>query len=139
MRTARETIFANVDVDVRSGSPLEPLAAALGKRVLVQFVGREGRAHACHFSLYAPGNADRAIRTLARLISNLPLPARRVWKTSRDRVFNIGIVAGFAPFSREFDISKAALEAVCRVGAGLTVTVYAPEPRRRRPGALSSR
>jgi len=74
-----EVGFLNVDVDVFSKTPLDPLTAALGKPVLVNYVGREGRRYSAHFSLYDPSSADAAIRRLARLIMKLPTPARRLW------------------------------------------------------------
>ncbi|RPJ81344.1 MAG: hypothetical protein EHM13_10570, partial [Acidobacteria bacterium] len=63
-----ETAFLNVDVDVYSASSLDVLAGALGPRVSVHFVGREGRRHSAHFALYAARNVDAAIRVLVKVI-----------------------------------------------------------------------
>ncbi|MCA1560107.1 MAG: hypothetical protein LC804_07520 [Acidobacteria bacterium] len=90
----RETTFLNLDVDVLSLTRLDPLAAALGRQVMVHYIGREGRHYAAHFSLYNPSTADRAVKTLAPLIVRFPAPARRCWNRARRRVFNIGLQAG---------------------------------------------
>jgi len=123
----RETTFLNVDVDVLSATPLEPLAEALGRTVAVHYVGREGRHYGAHFSLYNPGTPDRAVRTLTALIENFPKPARGCWNRARQRVFNIGVQAGVEPRSHETLISVAAVEAISRIGGSLTFTIYAAD------------
>jgi hypothetical protein len=123
----RETTFLNVDVDVLSATQLEPLVAALGRKVAVHYVGREGRHYGAHFSLYNPGTPDRAVRTLTALIGRFPKPARSCWNRARQRVFNIGVQSGVEPRSHETLISVAAVEAISRVGGSLTVTIYAAD------------
>jgi hypothetical protein len=117
--------FLNVDVDVFSRTPLDPLTAALGKQILVNYVGREGRRYSAHFSLYDPRSADVAIRRLARLIMKLPTPARRLWDQASKRVFNVGFQSGLRPHSFESEISSAAVEAAVRLRASIAVTIYA--------------
>lgn len=123
----RETTFLNVDVDVLSATPLEPLAAALGRKVSLHYVGREGRHYGAHFSLYNPGAPDRAVRTLTALIESFPKPARRCWNGARQRVFNIGVQAGVEPRSHETLIGSAAVEAISRIGGSVTFTIYATD------------
>jgi hypothetical protein len=122
-----ETAFLNVDVDVLSTSPLERLVTALGPRISVHYVGREGRGYGAHFSLYSPRTVDSAIRKLVKKIEELPRPARNLWKTARRRVFNIGLQSGVRPYSQEFEVTSAAVEAVSNVGGSIVVTVYAAE------------
>jgi hypothetical protein len=122
-----DSAFLNVDVDVFSRTPLDFLVAAFGGEVLVNYVGREGRRYSAHFSLYEPRNADAAIRRLAQLITKLPRPARQLWNQASKRVFNVGFQSGFRTQSLETEISSAAVEAAARLGASVTVTIYAAE------------
>src|SRR5262245_16622994 len=101
--------------------PLDSLIAALGKQILVNYIGREGRRYSAHFSLYEPRSADAAIRRLARLIMNLPTPVRRLWNQASKRVFNVGFQSGLRPDSFESEISSAAVEAAAGVRASITV------------------
>jgi hypothetical protein len=124
-----ETAFLNVDVDVLSATPLERLVAALGRSVSVHYVGREGRGYGAHFALYGPRTADSAIRRLVKKIEKLPRPARKLWDTARHRVFNIGLQSGLRPYSQEFQVTSAAVEAMSRVGGSIAITVSATEAR----------
>jgi hypothetical protein len=100
---------------------------------MVHYVGRERRRYSAHFSLWFPRNADVAIKRLARLITKLPPPARRMWNQASKRVFNVGYQSGFRPVSFESEISSGAVTAAARLGASITVTIYAAEekPRKR--------
>jgi hypothetical protein len=120
-----EVGFLNVDVDVFSRTPLDALTAALGKQILINYVGREGRRYSAHFSLYHPRSADAAIRRLARVIMKLPTRARRLWDQASKRVFNVGFQSGLRPHSLESEISSAAVEAAAGIRASIAVTIYA--------------
>jgi hypothetical protein len=123
-----ETSFLNVDLDVWSRRPLEPLVEALGKRIIVHHVGREGRRHGAHVSFSGFGqSADALTRALARLVEKLPEPARTLWDGATAREFNVGIQAGLTPFSHEIRITAETLEMVARLGGTVVVTTYAPE------------
>jgi hypothetical protein len=123
-----ETAFLNVDLDILSAAPLEPLVSAFGKRVLVLYVGGERHRHEAHLELASlVPTADVAIRRLVKLVEGLPKPARRAWNGARSRVFNIGIQAGFEPRSRELLVSQATVDAIARVRGSIFVTVYAAE------------
>jgi hypothetical protein len=128
-----ESAFLNVDVDLFSRTPLDSLVAAFGQKVMVHYVGRERRRYSAHFSLGFPRSADVAIKRLVRLITKLPIPARRIWNKATKRVFNVGYQGGLRPHSFESEISSAAVDAAARVGASITVTIYAAEqkPRKR--------
>jgi hypothetical protein len=120
-----DSTFLNVDVQVFSSTPLDSLAAALGREILVNYVGREGRRYSAHFSLYHPRNADAAIRRLAQLIRKLPKSARQLWSEASKRVFNVGFQSGHRPQSLETEISCAAVDVAASLGASITVTIYA--------------
>jgi|RhiMetdeSRZDD1v2_1073273.scaffolds.fasta_scaffold53082_2 hypothetical protein len=73
----------NVDLDVYSRSPLDPLAVALGEDVSVLYVGGEGRSCEAHFSLrdscklmlrdsFDRTGADEIMRRFVALIRKLP-------------------------------------------------------------------
>ena len=130
------TWFLNVDVDVYSRTSLQPLMAALGRKVIVHRDGREGREYSAHFSLAtAHGEtADTVTYRLAGLIQTLPRPLRALWDAARRRDFNLGIQAGTSPFSHEIGISKRTLERVVDVGGRLVITTYAARIPRRRTG-----
>jgi hypothetical protein len=126
-----KTHYLNVDLDVWSRSRLEPLAEALGPRVAVLYVGGEGNRHEAHFELRGgPLDADASdtIFGLVRAIERLPPRAQRVWAQASVREFNVGVQAAAEPHSYEVRLSLKAVNAAARVGAGIVLTVYAPQP-----------
>jgi hypothetical protein len=122
------THFLNVDLDIFSDVSLAPLVAALGKRVIVLYVGREGSQYGAHLELASAyrKNADAHLRAFVRLIQDLPLAPRRLWQRARRREFNIGIEAGSSPRYHELRLRSQTLEAVARVGGSVVITTYAP-------------
>ena len=126
-RREGETAFLNVDVDVRSAKPLDPLVEALGDSVSLHYIGRQSGVYWAHFAPYSPKSAEAAVRTLAHLIRRLPRPAQRLWAGARERVFDIGIQAGYRPHSAEHLLSADAVKEVARLGGTLKITVYAVE------------
>jgi hypothetical protein len=128
-----ETTFLNVDLDIRSRAPLEPLAAAFGEQVGVHYVGPEGTAHGAHFDLADSHqkDADTLLRDFVRLVRKLRGPARKLWQQARSRDFNIGIQAGIRPHAYELALAPDTIRSVARVGGRLVITVYASyKPRR---------
>jgi hypothetical protein len=136
LETSGATRFLNVDLDVWSASPLDPLVRALGRRVIVLFAGREGpRRYAAHLELARSGrshDADRLIRDFVRLVKKLPKQARASWNRARRRDLNVGIQAGPQPYSYELPVRPDTLEAAASVNARLVVTVYGAERTDRR-------
>jgi hypothetical protein len=123
-----ETTFLNVDLDLWSRTPLEPLVHALGSSVIELFVGHDGRQHAARLEwARSSQKPDVIIQRLVAAIERLPRPARRLWNHSRRREFNIGIQAAMRPHGFELRLDPATVQAVARVGASMGVTVYAPE------------
>ncbi|HYN09876.1 MAG TPA: hypothetical protein VES67_21005 [Vicinamibacterales bacterium] len=135
-----ETTLLNVDLDIWSRTPLEPLVAALGKRVYALHVGKEGRRYGAHLELARSGHsrgADGLIRDFVSLVRKLPPRSRALWNRAQARDFNVGVQAGVKPFSYELPVEPQTLHAAAGVNARVVLTVYAPSPavapaRRRR-------
>jgi len=125
-RAPEETAFLNVDLDIRSRTPLEALTRTLGRSVIVLHLGRDGRDHVAHLevSMSAP-NPDRPIRRFVELIKRLPRAERRVWDRAQLRELNIGIQSAATPRSYELHLDPATVRAAASVNAGIGVTVYA--------------
>src|SRR5688572_9883805 len=92
------TQFLNVDLDIFSKAPLDPIAEAFGKKVSVLHVGKWGRRYSAHFELAGSGaetekQADRLVRRLVALVKGLPRRARRLWDEADAKEFNLGIEA----------------------------------------------
>jgi hypothetical protein len=120
-----ETAFLNVDVDVIARSPLDALAAALGERVSLHYLGRRGRGQfQLSFSLYNPRTADSAILGIVKLIESLPRSTRRLWTNASQRVFDVGYQGGLTPHSRKFDITPQAVAAIVNLDGAIRVTIY---------------
>jgi hypothetical protein len=131
----KETHLMNVDLDILARARLEPLVAALGEKVSVLYVGREGRQYGAHLELADSykKDADKLIRDLTALVRKLPRSALRIWKESHSKVFNIGIQGGLKPHSHELALAVSTLQSVVALGARIVVTTYAVEPRRAAP------
>jgi hypothetical protein len=122
------TMFLNVDLDIVSRAPLEPLVAALGKAVVVHYVGKEGRRYTAHVALSSWNRtADGVIRDLIRRVERLPRPARRLWDAATSREFNIGIQAEATPFSHELRLEAGTVQMLAEVGGMIGITTYSPE------------
>jgi hypothetical protein len=129
-RPDQQTRFLNVDLDIRSRRPLEPLVEALAPAAFALHVGRDGGRYVAHLeATIAAGDADRLIHRFTRAIDRLPAESRRVWDRAEWRQFNIGIQAAGAPHCYELPVAPASVQAAARVGAGLGVTVYSPGGR----------
>ena len=123
-----ETAFLNVDVDVFSKSPLEPLATALANKLSVQYIGRVGRGlFQLHFAPYQAKSANSAVKRIVEVIDSLPSPPRRLWNTAQRRVFDAGFQGGRRPHCREFELDQEVVAAVARVGGSMRITIY-PAP-----------
>ena len=128
------TRFLNVDLDIWSASPLDPVLQAFGRKVAVLYSDKEGRGrYVAHLELMHSGlpedTADRLIHGFVRLIRKLPPRARAFWNRARRRDFNVGIQAASRPHSYELPVQPATLQAIASVNARLVVTVYAPANR----------
>ena len=125
------TQFLNVDLDIFSKAPLDPIVEAFGKKVCVLYVGKWGRRYSAHFELAGSGaetekQADRLVRRLVALVKRLPRQARRLWNEADAKEFNLGIEATVKSPLFELRIQPETLDAVARVGGRIVITVYAP-------------
>jgi hypothetical protein len=117
--------FLNVDLDIYSTSSLRPLVAALGRDVIVLYVGREGGVFSAHLELnLLPESADSAIRGFAALIKGLPQSKRKLWEATVKRVFSIGIQAAADSKVCEVQLSSGTVRMVAALRAQIAVTVY---------------
>jgi hypothetical protein len=122
-----DTVFLNVDVDVRSRDDLGPLMEALGSKVIRLHDGRRGRLYWKRFTLAGgPKSLVDAVRRLCRLLDGLPPGAKKLWSDASIREFDIGIQAGERPDSAEWVLDTSVLEDVAKAGARIRVTVYSP-------------
>ena len=125
------TRFLNVDLDIKSKSPLDSLVKAFGRRVVMLHVGKEGREYGAHLELATESNSpDVLLRRFVALINHLPRSAKQHWNRARAREFNIGIQAGAKPHSTELRLQPATLRAVAGVRARIGLTVYGAGPHR---------
>ncbi|MGA3372721.1 MAG: hypothetical protein ABSC48_13275 [Terracidiphilus sp.] len=137
-----KTRFLNVDLDVRSKSDLQPLADAMGKKVIVLHVGRFKRTYEAHLELSGsplpqvrhPKSPEMLILGFCRLVQELPPGARELWDSAKTRTFDIGIEAPGPSNCYWSAISPKALRAASEINAHIAVTVYGPMKRAKVPG-----
>ena len=119
------THFLNVDLDIRSNSNLEPLVAALGKRVINLATYRSKRTYYAYLELSSEvKSADAAIRAFCRLIESLPDVERNLWNSAKIREFNIGVQSGDEPHSFGIALEERTVKSAAEVGARIALTLY---------------
>ena len=126
----KSTHFLNVDLDIYSKFNLEPFVAALGKRVLVLYVGCNRRTYEAHLEI--AGNvktADIAIKKFATLINSLPRAARKLWNAAKRRDFSIGVQSAMQPSTFDIAIEAETVRAAALLNARIVVTTYAPQKK----------
>ena len=122
--------FMNVDLDVLSRAPLDPLAKAFGSAVSVLYIGGEKRFFEAHFELadWHDKDADALIQGFVDLVRRLPPSVRTLWNGAKSREFNLGIQSALKPHCHELRLATRTLEAVARVRGAVVITTYAPIP-----------
>ncbi len=111
-RVNPEITYCNADVDVYASEALEPLTNTLGKKIFLNFVGREKKMYGAHFELRSLAKSQRpdlAIRSLPTLIESPPPKPPRPWDNAKRRASNIGFQSGIEPHHREYEVSNAAI------------------------------
>jgi hypothetical protein len=129
-----KTLFLNVDLDIRSRWDLQPLVEALGKKVMVLYVGRFKRTYQARLELFGSHlprdthsqRPERFILDFCKLIQKLPPAAREFWDDAKTREFDVGIESGKPHKFYWFDLSPKALQAAVEVNAQIAVTIYGP-------------
>ena len=130
MNGEEQTKCLNVDLDIWSKAPLDPLVDAFGKKMFVLYVGKEGRRYGAHLEISGSGyraDADRLIRRFVAMIKALPRPARKLWNSAQSREFNIGVQGALSPRAFELRLQPETLDAAASVNGRIVVTVYAAE------------
>jgi hypothetical protein len=113
--------FLNVDVDLSAQKGLDELLRMLDAEFIV-LQKRDDRA-TIELKQYC-SELDNTVVSIARLILSLPELGRNLWARCDTKVFNIGIQAGFSPCSKQFQLSKIALDLITKLDAELTITIY---------------
>ena len=134
------TELLDVDLDIVSDSPLEPLVQAFGDDVDVLHVGKWGQSYGARLEVGGSGYQDEANELIDRFVSlveALPNASRRLWDGARFREFNIGIQTAIESSSFECSIQPGTLEGVLRVHGTIVITVYAPVRTNRRSFAVT--
>jgi len=126
-KNIHETHFANVDLDIYSRSNLEPLVAAMGRKILVLHVGRIKRTHEAHLELSRiTQTADATVRGFCALVRALPKAERKLWDNAKIREFNIGVHARLKPLTFEMTLHEETVRAAAEVNARIGFTLYSP-------------
>lgn len=128
-------VFLNVDLEVDSRTPLDPLITALGDSVDVLFLGKQGSRYVASVELAGSGwqqKPDPMIRELVERIKALPDSARTSWDNTSERRFDIGCNAPASADAHTLALDPATIAAIAEVNATIAVTVYPNVPPRRR-------
>lgn len=125
------TQFLNVDLNIFSKSDLEPLVIAMGKKVSVNYVGREKRTYSAHMDLAIgnPKSPESAILQFCKLIRELPAEARELWNGAKSRSFDIGVESRGPMRYYWFSLAPKTIMAAAEISAQIAVTVYGPLKR----------
>ena len=121
--------FLNVDLDFKSRiDPAALLNAWNGRTLASKVQGVRGK-HWFRFMLTRqPKSPAEAIRRFAKLIEDLPSPARRIWLHAQKEI-DIGIQAGFERRPTELVLDANVVRALAQIGVPLRITVYSPLSR----------
>jgi hypothetical protein len=126
----KPTHYANVDLEVYGGVPLDGFVQSLGEEAFVLYVGGGQRKYEAHVELassHVAMSADETILGLIGLIRRLPRVHRKTWESAKRREFNVGIEAGREPHRFELRLQPQTVQAIADVRAVLVITVYAPD------------
>jgi hypothetical protein len=124
------TKFLNVDLEVFSRSPLDPLVAAFGKKVDILHVGKWGRRYSAHLEVAGSGyraDAERLIRRFVAMVKALSKSNRELWDRAQSRDFNLGIETASRSRAFELRLDRETLAALAGVKGSVVITVYAPD------------
>jgi hypothetical protein len=122
--------FLNVDLDIESRSPLDPIVEALGERVDVLYSGpmRRRRFLCLELALFHNKGPDLKILAFCALIEQLPQAARRLWNSASRKEFNIGYDWRSSGHYSQCVLRPDTLRRISDVGASLVVTFYRHDP-----------
>jgi hypothetical protein len=116
--------FLNVDLEIESASSLDLLAAEMGERVLVLYVGPVQKHNLLAVeSARQHKTPDAAILALCSAVKILSPNAKRLWNAAR-KEFDVGCEMRPSERSSRFTLRPATLAQVVDLGATLAVTFY---------------
>lgn len=118
--THRQTRFLNVDLDIRAGTDLDEILAAMPSVLVLHSDATNASVELGH----SPESVEEAVLGFAEIIRAMPRRARDAWRKCEHRVLNAGIQAGTGPYEAYFALSNDAVSALAKTGAGLTLTIY---------------
>jgi len=124
--------FLNVDLEIFSRSPIEPLVAAFGRKVQALYMGLEFGLHKAVLETTGrPKSPDLCILRFCRLIQSLPAREQTLWNSAKARTFDIGVQAPMRGRLYWSLISAKAVRAAAEVNARIAMSVYNPKNSKR--------
>lgn len=124
-----ETLFLNVDLELRSAEPLDALVKALGPVTVLRFTEQAPYLANLECPQDGPLDVESTLEVLLGLIEALPADARKIWDGCTQRRFDIGLQAGLGPRSFARTISPSVVVRLAAVGAELGLTIYGAQTR----------
>jgi hypothetical protein len=119
--------FLNVDLEIFSKSDLQSLAAALGPKVHIHYLGTEFGLFKAYLDLtQQPRTPESGILRLCKLVQKLPPSERAIWNAAKSRSFDIGIEAPNRGRHYWSAVGSEAIRAAAEMNAQIAITVYAP-------------
>ena len=126
MKTKRPAGFLNVDLEIESSSPLDSLAEAMGKAVLVLYSGPgRGRSYLlCLEDSRWSNTPDSAARALCSAVERLPVRDRRLWDRAKRKEFDVGYELPTGVRAVHIALQPGTLERMVAIGATVAFTCY---------------
>jgi hypothetical protein len=124
----RDPGFLNVDLEI--GAPtrtaLAPLLEELRDRLFEMHVGRIRSLYRAHYEISgcSPTTADATLSALADVIETLKPAARRAWKRTTMREFNVGVELEEGVKNVELAIRPKTVQRVAKLGGSIAFTAY---------------
>ena len=118
--------FLNVDLEIESDEPLQPLADYFGDKVIVLSCGERGNYYQAAFEAPSEGDPDTLIGYFCTLIESLRKKERKMWDSAFLRDFNLGYESGLEPQCFESKLRSTTISRIRDIGASITVTIYPP-------------
>jgi hypothetical protein len=118
--------FINVDLDVESAEELGPLLDAMEPHAYS--LERPPGQASFEVNEASPKDPEAVILEFVRIVRSLPPAARKVWDSSSERVFDIGLQSGRHPFRQSYNIGIETLREAADIGAHIAITIYALDP-----------
>ena len=124
-----ETEYITVDLEIRKKGKFPHLAKAFEKWDTYVQVHKIGNS-IYTTNLSAPKsykNPNKCIQKFLDFIEKLSPKAKKEWKSSYHKVFNIGYRSGETPFGYQSNLTQETLSRVSKTATGITITIYKAE------------